>query len=93
MSDTYVSMASYGLPNRPVYSGVMRTEKLVTGAAAVLGALVANLGDVATVFCVTAVIARVDGTVTQSAGIYCPAGVPRDIAMPSGGRVSVIDAI
>ena len=93
MSDTYVSMASYGLPNRPVYVGVMRTEKVATGASAVLAALVANPGDVASVFCATAIIVRVDGTATQTAGIYCPAGVSRDLAMPSGGRVSIIDAI
>ena len=93
MSDTYVSMSSYGLPNRPVYAGVMRTEKITTGASAVLGALVAGRGDVATVFCATAVIARIDGTVTQTAGVYCPAGVRVDLAMPSGGRVSIIDAI
>ena len=93
MSDTYVSISSYGVPNRNVFAGVMRTEKIATSAVAALGTLVAGRGDVATVFCTTAVMARVDGTVTQTAGIYCPAGVQRDLAMPTGGQVSVIDAI
>lgn len=92
MASVYVTLSAAGKPNRPVFHGAQRTEKITSSGTAALGSLVAVPGDVASIFCETAVIATAVGTATQSNGLYIPAGIPREILMEPGAQISVIDA-
>lgn len=91
MATVYVTMAYVN--SRPeVFSGTGRTETITSSGTAASGSLQPGPGEVAQIFCDSAVIVNVNGTATATAGIYCPAGQQTFIRVPSGKTVSVIDA-
>lgn len=78
---------------RNVFNGEScRSETVTTSGTAANGALVAAVGDVAQIFCATAVYARSGNTASAGTGVFCPGGVPTFIGMTEGDVVSLIDA-
>lgn len=91
MATAYVTIGP--VVTRNVFDGAAaRSETITTGAASASGLLTAGPGDVAQVFCDTAVYARSGGTATDANGVFCPGGVSSYIAMAEGAVVSLIDA-
>jgi hypothetical protein len=97
MASVIVSIGKAGQPsangfNAPVFLGAVRTETITSSGTAASGALTANEGDIAKVFCATAVIASGEGAASASNGVYVEAGVAGYIGLRRGQTVSVIDA-
>lgn len=94
MASVYVTIGKAGhLSNstQPVFTGQVRSEVITSSGTSAAGALTANTGDIAQVFCAAAVYARAGGTVTAATGVYCPAGVPTYLGMVEGTAINVID--
>lgn len=94
MASVYVTIGRAGhlsASTQPVFTGQVRSEVITSSGTSAAGSLTANTGDVAQIFCATAVYARAGGTVTPATGIYCPAGVPTYIGMVEGTTINVID--
>lgn len=90
MATAYVTLGPGSAYN--VFHGEnVRSEAVSTSGTAASGALTAAAGDIAQVFCATAVYARSGNTVTVATGCYCPAGIPTFIRMTPGDAVSLID--
>jgi hypothetical protein len=77
----------------PICGKPHRTETITSSGTSASGALVAARGDYAVVFCDTAVVANAGATASQSAGKFCPAGIPTDVGMQPGDVIHVIDAV
>lgn len=94
MATVYVTLSQAMGPNgAPVRRGAGRSETITSSGTAASGALQSQTGDIATIFCATAVYASVVGTASASTGHYIPAGIAVDIAFAESGKsVSVIDA-
>ncbi len=91
MATAYVTIGD--AVTRNVYQGdAVRSETVGTSGVATSGALVALKGEIAQVFCATAVYARSGGTATPATSLFCPGGIPSNIAMTEGDVVSIIDA-
>jgi len=75
-----------------VFAGRMRTETITSSGTNAAGALVAQAGDVAQVYCETAVIANAGAAATASVGVYVPPSYPIYISLSSGQSINVIDA-
>jgi hypothetical protein len=94
MASVYVTIGKAGhlsMTHQPVYTGQVRSEVITSSGTSAAGTLQANTGDIAQIFCATAVYARAGGTVTPAAGIYCPPNVPTYIGMVEGTSINVID--
>jgi hypothetical protein len=81
--------SSYG--TLPVWRGAARSETITSSGTAASGSLEAAKGEVAKVFCDTAVYASTQGTASATNGIYVAAGVAEFIACTTGDTISVID--
>lgn len=96
MAVVYVTIQQGGMRGAfddiPVSGKPFRSETITSSGTTAAGALVARRGDVATIFCATAVYANAGATASASAGKFCPAGIPTDIELDSGDVVHVIDA-
>ena len=93
MATVYISIGKAAIDGRNVFDGGVRGETITSSGTAAAGSLTAQAGDIAHIFCATAVRASVDGsTASASNGIYCPGGVAVQIGMHDGKTVSVIDA-
>ena len=91
MATCYVTLADVGLYNVPRGES-SRSETVTTSGTAASGALTANVGQVALVYCATAVYARSGATVTPATGVFIPGGVQTPFYMGAGAVVSLIDA-
>ena len=91
MATAYVTLCDVGLYNVPRGESP-RSETVTTSGTAASGALVANVGQVAMIYCATAVYARSGATVTPATGYYIPAATPTPFFMGAGAVVSLIDA-
>jgi len=96
MATVIVTMQQAGVHgaqgNQPVASPPYRSETITSSGTSAAGALTARTGEVATIFCATAVYANAGATASATAGKYIPAGVAVDIGVPRGATVNVIDA-
>lgn len=91
MASVIVTLGQIAVPN--VYEGVScRSETITSSGTAASGALAAAKGDIAQIYCDTAVYARSGATAAASNSVYCQAGVMQYIRMTEGAVVSVIDA-
>lgn len=91
MATAYVTLGP--VETRDVFNGKSaRSETITTSGTAASGALIATVGDIAQVFCVTAVYARSGSPATGATSVFCPGGVSTFIRMTSGDVVSLIDA-
>jgi hypothetical protein len=91
MATAYVTIGP--VVARNVFEGKLsRSETVTTSGVAANGAIVAAAGEVAQVFCATAVYARSGNSASTTNGVFCPGGVPNCIAMTEGDVISLIDA-
>lgn len=91
MATAYVTIGP--VVARNVFNGEScRSETVTTSGTAASGALAAANGDVAQVFCETAVYARSGNTASAATGVFCPAGIVTYLGMTEGDTVSLIDA-
>lgn len=95
MATVYVTLQQAGvhgaMGNQPVPAGPYRSETITSSATSAAGALTSRRGEVATVFCSTALYANSGATASPSAGKYIPAGVLTEIALQLGHVLHVID--
>jgi len=94
MASAYITMAQGGSVGRglPVTRGTHVTQKITTSGTAATGTSVAVDGDIASIFCASAVIVSPVGTASQTNGRYVPASTIVDIGMSAGQQISIIDA-
>ena len=91
MATAYVTLGD--VVTRDVLRGdTCRSETVATSGTAASGALAATAGQIAMIYCATAVYARSGGTVTAATGVYCPAATATYIATVEGSAMSLIDA-
>lgn len=94
MASVYVTLGrtgNAGSNQALAYYGQVRSEVITSSGTSANGSLAANEGEVAQVFCASAVYVRSGATVTPATGLYVPAGVPTYIGMVAGETLRVID--
>ena len=97
MATVYISMGLAGsnsaTPGIPIYDRDARTETITSSGTTAAGSLAARTGDVATVFCATAVYAKLGAapTAAPTTGRYIPGGIPVDIKTRKDDVIAVID--
>jgi hypothetical protein len=85
--------AMAGASNAPVRRGAARSETIASSGTAASGAFTSTTGEVAAIYCDTALYASVTGTAAAASGHYIPAATLVEIAFTQAGQsVSVIDA-
>lgn len=96
MATVHVSMGHVGTPSLQggvqVFARNVRSETITSSGTAASGALVAQAGQVAQIYCDTAVRASANGAASSSNGLYVPAATTGYLALSAGDTVSVIDA-
>ena len=78
--------------NQPVPAGPFRSEAITSSAASAAGTLVSRTGDVASVYCATAIYVNSGATASPTAGKYIPASTLIEIGLQRGHVLHVIDA-
>lgn len=94
MATVYVSVGQVGVPGpggAPVFRGSCRSETITSSGTSASGSLTGTTGDVAKVFCDTAVYANAGAAASASAGVYVAAGVAEYIGLQHGQTINVID--
>lgn len=94
MASVYVTLGRTGPAANGqslAYYGQTRSEVITSSGTSAAGALTAFEGEVAQVFCASAVYVRSGATVTPATGLYVPAGIPTYIGMVAGETLRVID--
>jgi hypothetical protein len=96
MATVYVSMSQAGARSKfgdvEILAGPFRSETITSSGTSASGALVARNLDVATIWCATAIYANIGAAASATAGVYIPAGMAYNLAVPAGAVVHVIDA-
>lgn len=76
----------------PVFAGRVRSETITSSGTAASGLLTAGTGDIAQIYCATALRAATGSTASATNGVYIPAETVVWLGMNAGDTISVIDA-
>lgn len=96
MATVYVTMQQAGVRgavgNQPVAAGPFRSETITSSGTSAAGVLASRAGEVASVFCATAVYVNSGAAASPTAGKYIPASTMVEVGLQRGHVLHVIDA-